>query len=210
MKKIILVFQCLIILSCSQNEKPAEIADERTDANTVSTDTLRTSESEQKNLKQLNDQILQILKQGNHRELANFIHPRKGVRFSMYAYIEPAKDKVFTREDFIKYINSNVKFTWGQKDGTGEIYQTTLKNYLEEWVYSRDFSKSDYSENEMKGKGNTINNLKEIYPNADFTENYINGSEQYSFMDWNSLRFVFEKLGNKYYLTAVVNDQWTI
>lgn len=210
MKKIILVFQCVIILSCSQNEKPAEIADERTDANTVSTDTLRTSESEQQNLKQLNDQILQILKQGNHRELANFIHPRKGVRFSMYAYIEPAKDKVFTREDFIKYINTNVKFTWGQKDGTGEIYQTTLKNYLEEWVYSRDFSKSDYSENEMKGKGNTINNLKEIYPNADFTENYINGSEQYSFMDWNSLRFVFEKLGNKYYLTAVVNDQWTI
>lgn len=210
MKKIILVFQCVIILSCSQNEKPAEIADERTDANTVSTDTLRTSESEQQNLKQLNDQILQILKQGNHRELANFIHPQKGVRFSMYAYTEPAKDKVFTREDFIKYINTNVKFTWGQKDGTGEIYQTTLKNYLEEWVYSRDFSKSDYSENEMKGKGNTINNLKEIYPNADFTENYINGSEQYSFMDWNSLRFVFEKLGNKYYLTAVVNDQWTI
>ncbi len=210
MKKIILVFQCVIILSCSQNEKPAEIADERTDANTVSTDTLRTSESEQQNLKQLNDQILQILKQGNHRELANFIDPQKGVRFSMYAYIEPAKDKVFTREDFIKYIDTNVKFTWGQKDGTGEIYQTTLKNYLEEWVYSRDYSKSDYSENEMKGKGNTINNLKEIYPNADFTENYINGSEQYSFMDWNSLRFVFEKLGNKYYLTAVVNDQWTI
>lgn len=210
MKKIILVFQCVIILSCSQNEKSAEIAGERTDANSVSTDTLRTFESEQQNLKQLNDQILQILKQGNHRNLANFIHPQKGVRFSMYAYIEPAKDKVFTREDFIKYINTNVKFTWGQKDGTGEIYQTTLKNYLEEWVYSRDFSKSDYSENEMKGKGNTINNLKEIYPNADFTENYINGSEQYSFMDWNSLRFVFEKLGNKYYLTAVVNDQWTI
>jgi hypothetical protein len=57
---------------------------------------------------------------------------------------------------------------------------------------------------------NSLNNLKAIYPKGDFTENYIKGSEANAEMDWKSLRLVFEELHGKYFLVAVVNDQWTI
>ena len=102
------------------------------------------------------------------------------------------------------------KFTWGEKDGTGDLLVISLENYLQQWIFKRDFTQSQFYLNEFKGKGNSLNNLKKIYPEADFTENYIPGSEKYSGMDWNALRFVFEKFQDEYYLVAVINDEWTI
>ncbi|MFP3597394.1 hypothetical protein [Chryseobacterium sp. SIMBA_029] len=55
-----------------------------------------------------------------------------------------------------------------------------------------------------------MNNLKEIYPKKDFTENYIKGTEKNGEMDWKTIRFVFDEFQGKYYLIAVINDQWTI
>ncbi|MBU4538175.1 MAG: hypothetical protein L6264_11185 [Weeksellaceae bacterium] len=161
-------------------------------------------------LKSLNDEIIQTLKTKNYTKFSTFIHPEKGIRFSMYAFIRPEKDKHFNTEDFMTYIGKPTKFTWGEKDGSGNLLIISLGDYLETWAFKRDFSSSEFSLNEFKGKGNSINNLEKIYPEAIFTENYIPGSEKYSGMDWNALRFVFEKYQGKYYLIAVVNDQWTI
>ena len=62
------------------------------------------------------------------------IHPAKGVRFSMYAYVNPDKDKVFSQAEFDKYLNqSKIKFTWGEKDGTGDLYIVSLPTYLANW-----------------------------------------------------------------------------
>ena len=86
----------------------------------------------------------------------------------------------------------------------------SLKNYLEKWVFVKDFTQSEVSLNEIKHRGNTINNIKEIYPNSNFTENYLEGTEEYAQMDWNSLRLVFEEYEGKLFLVGVINDQWTI
>lgn len=166
--------------------------------------------SKEENLRNLNDEILQLLKAKNYQKLASYIHPEKGLRFSMYAYVLPEKDKTFSKANFEKYINSNIKFTFGERDGSGEIYITTLKSYLENWVFKRDFTAAEYYLNEFKGHGNSLNNLIEIYPENDFTENHIKGSEQYGGMDWNSLRLVFEEFEGKNFLVAIVNDEWTI
>ena len=143
-------------------------------------------------------------------KFTNYIHPEKGVRFSMYAYVNPKKDKHFTKEDFKKYVATNIKFTWGEKDGTGDPLILSIKDYLIQWVFKKDFTKGEFHFNTFKGTGNSLNNLKEIYPNEDFTENYIGGSEEYGGMDWNCLRFVFEELFGTYYLVAAINDEWTI
>lgn len=161
-------------------------------------------------LKSLNDNVIQALKTKNYNKFSTFIHPEKGIRFSMYAFIRPEKDKHFSSEDFMTYINKPTKFTWGEKDGSGDLLIISLRDYLETWAFKRDFSGSEFYLNKFKGAGNSVNNLKKIYPDTSFTENYIPGSEKYSEMDWNALRFVFEKYRGKYYLVAVINDQWTI
>lgn len=157
-----------------------------------------------------NKDLLQILKEKNYNQFATYIHPKKGISFSMYAPINATNDKNFTKEEFVKYSDSNIKFTWGKKDGTGDYLVLSIKDYLQNWLYKQDFSASDYHFNDFKGAGNSLNNLKEIYPNSNFTENYIQGTEEFGGLDWYSVRFVFEEFEGKNYLVAVINDQWTI
>lgn len=164
----------------------------------------------QEAIRKINDDILASLKNKNYRAFSDYIHPEKGVRFSMYAFVNPVEDKHFSKADFQKYQPSKTIFTWGSRDGSGEIYKATINTYLAEWAFKKDFTKSEYSLNTFLAGGNSLNNLKEIYPDADFTENYISGSKKYGGMDWNALRFVFEEVNGRYYLIAVINDEWPV
>lgn len=142
--------------------------------------------------------------------IAPYIHPTKGVRFSMYAYVQPESDKVFTRKQFTQYLKeSKIKFTWGRTDGKGDLYITPLPDYLSDWVKADDFQPSSATLNEFQGAGNSLNNLKERYPDSEFVEFYYPGSKKYDGIDWRSLRLVFEEYQGQYYLLAIINDQWT-
>lgn len=155
--------------------------------------------------------IKQALAYQNYTAIAPLIHPTRGVRFSMYGYVEPKTDKVFSRAQFEQYLKaSKIKFTWGQQDGTGDLYITPLPNYLQVWVDGNKYKAIAPTLNEFQGFGNSLNNLTEIYPNADFFEFYHRGSKKYDGMDWRALRLVFEEYRGKRYLVAIINDQWTI
>ncbi|WP_144282170.1 hypothetical protein [Chryseobacterium echinoideorum] len=211
MKHFLIIFLMFFFISCEKKVS---------ENSAVSSDTIKKpdekAEISQKSfskeviLEKMNDDLLQAIKLGNYGTFSDCIHPEKGVRFSMYAFVNRNEDKHFSKADFQKYFPTKTIFTWGSRDGTGEIYQATINNYFKKWIFKKDFIQSKYSFNRFQGSGNSLNNLKEIYPDADFTENYISGSEKYSGMDWNSLRFVFEKFEGKYYLVAVINDEWTI
>lgn len=217
MKKHFYLLALLSLVYCSKESKTNSEISKKDSVVVVKSDSLNGKEinteagnlTKEETVKTLNDEILSTLKSKDYVKLSNSIHPEKGIRFSMYGYIQPKRDKLLTKEEFIKYIPTNIKFTWAEKDGTGDKLVLSLKDYLNTWVYVKDFTKSDYSENSIKAVGNSINNMKDIYPNSTFTENYLDGSEEYGGMDWNSLRFVFEELNGIYYLVAVINDQWT-
>lgn len=213
MKNIIYTL-AILSLTCCTKEKSKSSEVQKESVVTSKNDTVAIAEpvklSKEETLEKLNREILQSLKSKDYERFSTFIHPQKGIRFSMYAYVRPEKDKHFSREDFAKYVSTRTKFTWGERDGSGDILVLPLKDYLETWVFKRDFTHSEYHLNSFKGTGNSLNNLKEMYPKADFTENYIPGSEKYSGMDWNALRLVFVEYEGQYYLIAVVNDQWTI
>lgn len=168
--------------------------------------------SKQHQITQQAKDIKQALVHKNYQAITPHIHPTKGVRFSMYGYVQPDSDKVFSRQQFAQYLQeSRVKFTWGAKDGTGDLYITPLPDYLEEWVSDglNQVDSDSISYNAFQGKGNSLNNLKDKYPYGDFVELYFAGTKQYSGMDWRALRLVFEVYQGQYYLVAIVNDQWT-
>lgn len=216
MKKYFFILVLLSLTYCSkESETKSDILKKDS---IIQKDSLKTANSslesgtvnKEETLKTLNNEILSTLKMKDYVKFTNYIHPEKGVRFSMYAYVNPKKDKNFTKEEFKKYVTTDIKFTWGDQDGTGDPLVLSIKDYLRDWVFRKDFSKGEFQLNSFKGTGNSLNNLKEIYPKLSFTENYLPGSEEYAEMDWNSLRFVFEELYGTYYLVAVINDQWTI
>lgn len=206
------VFALSMIVACKKEvgkPVPNEI-DSIAQTKTDSADIIKNNANKEVVLKQTNDEVLKALKAKDYTTFASLIHPEKGIRFSMYAFVDMKGDKHFSKADFEKYQPTKTLFTWGAHDGSGDPYKATINDYLSKWVFSKDFTTSQYSLNKFIGGGNSLNNLQEIYPKDDFTENYIKGTEKYGEMDWKTVRFVFEEFQGKYYLIAVVNDQWTI
>ena len=113
---------------------------------------------------------------------------------------------------YLQYLReSNIRFTWGAKDGTGDPLVIPLPEYLQTWVNANTFNDgAKITINESQVNGNSINNLNEIYQNSDFVEFYSAGSEQYGGMDWRGMRLVFDEYQGKRYLVAIISDQWTI
>ncbi|WP_185289159.1 hypothetical protein [Chryseobacterium lactis] len=214
MKKLIIsMFVLGLILACKKevNKPVPNVIDSMAQAKSDNTaDMVKNNTIKESVLRHTNDEILQSLKNKDYKTFASWIHPEKGIRFSMYAFVDLKEDKHFSKADFEKYQPTKTLFTWGAEDGSGDPYKATINDYLGKWVFSRDFTASKYTLNTFTGGGNSMNNLKEIYPKADFTENYVKGTEKYGGMDWKTVRFVFEEYQDQYYLVAVVNDQWTI
>ena len=210
MKNPMYILALLLLIFCSKQESGNKSSDKSTALkdpvarSEVKKDTLNVIER----LKALNKEVLQSLKMKDYEKFSSFIHPEKGVTFSMYSYVNPEKDKHFSVTDFRKYITSPVKFTWGEQDGTGDLLILPVKDYLEKWVFKKDFTQSQLSINSYQGQGNTINNIRTTYEGY-LIENYIAGTEEYGLMDWNSLFFVFSEHEGEYYLVAVVNNSWT-
>ena len=168
------------------------------------------SDISQQTLKQQALRIQRALANKDFSRITNDIHPTRGVRFSMYAYVRPETDKVFNREQFAQYLQqSKIRFTWGEKDGTGDLLVTPLPTYLDTWIDASKFNNASISINEFQHSGNMINNLKKIYPNSEVVEFYHKGSKEYAGMDWRIMRLVFEEYQGKRYLVAIVNEQWT-
>jgi hypothetical protein len=212
MKKLFLSIFLINLVACTKEANKSE--DKKVDSTAQTS--VQTSNPGQATIsreviiKEANDEVLKTLKSKDYKRFAEFIHPEKGVRFSMYAFVDPKEDKQFSKPDFEKYQPTKTLFTWGTMDGSGDLYKATIDDYFVKWIYSKDFVTGQFSLNKFQGSGNSLNNLKEIYPKADFTENFIKGSKANAEMDWKCLRLVFEELQGKYYLVAVINDQWTI
>ena len=170
-----------------------------------------TLENNQQTLIQQATHIQQALASQNYAAIIDDIHPTRGVRFSMYAYVRPETDKVFSREQYAQYLQqSKIRFTWGEKDGTGDLLITPLPTYLDTWVAANKFNSVTPSSNDLKSHGNMINNIDNIYQKSDVVEFYHKGTEKYAGMDWRALRLVFDKYQGKRYLVAIINDQWTV
>ena len=101
---------------------------------------------------------------------------------------------------------------WGENDASGDPIKMTLDQFIKQYVYDADYLKADSLKvNQFIGGGNTRNNLLTIYPDCHFTESYFKGfDKKYEGMDWSSLRLVFKRSGDKYFLVAIVHDQWSI
>lgn len=155
--------------------------------------------------------IQRALANHDYASIINDIHPTKGVRFSMYAYVHLDKDKVFSRAQFAQYLReSRIRFTWGELDGSGETYIVPLPVYLDSWIDAKKFDNARITVNKFESRGNMINNVMEVYPGADVVDFYYRGSDQYEGMDWRGMCLVFENYQGKRYLVGIVNDRWTV
>ena len=201
----------LLTLSATGCQSTSESSETIVSQSTSSSSTPVSKDISNQTLIQQALRIQRALANKDFSRITDDIHPTRGVRFSMYAYVRPETDKVFSREQYAQYLQqSNIRFTWGEKDGTGDAFISPLPTYLDTWVAAKTFNGIAPSLNQSQARGNMINNIDKIYQNSEVVEFYYKGSDQYSGMDWRAMRLVFEEYQGKRYLVAVVNDQWTV
>lgn len=167
--------------------------------------------TEQDSIRAVGEQILMALKDADYTELIKYFS-EKGVRFSPYANIDLKTAKVFSPDEFILATQNNQSFIWGHFDGTGKQIKLNIPDYFKRFVYSADFLNAEaVGYDAVIKQGNSINNIKEVYPNHHYVDYHFSGfNQEAEGMDWTSLRLVFEKIDNEFYLVAIVHDQWTI
>ena len=205
-----------VFLCTSCNEQAKKTTEENTDTSVtaVSVDSVPVVSPPTKDslLAFTHRQILQTLKTKDFEKLAAFIHPTSGARFSPYGHIDTSMHRKFLPQQFINALKGGKKMLWGYYDGSGDSIKLSVDAYFKKFVYNADFlNAKQTSINKMIGSGNSLNNLQTIYKDADFIESYFPGFDaKYNGMDWTALRLVYRKYEDKFYLVAVVHDQWTI
>jgi hypothetical protein len=159
-------------------------------------------------------QVMLAIKSRDMGRLATFVHPRKGVRFSPYIYVNPKTERVLTRQQVVSLYKSRQRLVWGEEDATGDPIRMTFRQYLSNYVYRQDLLTDKavgYNPAERQGPGTSINNLLETYPRAILVRYHHDGikAPQGGEMDWQQLWLVFEKMGNQWYLVGIANNEWT-
>jgi hypothetical protein len=160
-------------------------------------------------------QIMLAIKNRDMQRLASFVHPRKGVRFSPYVYVDKKMAMVLSRQQVVSLYRSKRRFVWGEQDGSGDPIRLTFRQYLRSYVYRQDLltdKEVGYNPPDRGGPGTDINNVLENYPRAilvRYAHAGITGPRGGA-MDWQQLWLVFEKSGNDWYLVGIVNNEWTI
>jgi len=157
------------------------------------------------------EQVLVALKGKDAAELSKYVHPQKGIRFTPYTYINTATDLVFPLTGIPALFSSTNSYTWGSYDGSGEPINLTFSGYYAKFIYDKNFlAAPQVVFNQVMQRGNMTNNITAAYPQGVSIEYHFSGfNAQYSGMDWESLKLVFEQIDGNWYLVGIIHEQWT-
>ena len=155
---------------------------------------------------------IEAIRDRDFATLGRLAHPELGVRFSPYAYVRPQSDVVLTGAELAAGASDPRVRTWGVRDGSGEPIRGNLADYWESFVYDVDFAAADeVAWDRRLGHGNSIDNRDRVYPGTRTVEYHFRGFDpELDGLDWRSLRLVFASHDDRWYLVAIIHDQWTI
>jgi hypothetical protein len=157
------------------------------------------------------NELIDLLSIGDWTGFSEHFHPTEGCTFVPYTFMTE-DEQVFTAKSFQESIKNNTKHNWGEQDGSGNPIISTIKDYSSNYIYSANFKDSlvEIHYNQDFAFSNTQNNIYEYFPFSDAIEYYHPGSKGYEDMDWRSVIFRCSLIDGKYYLIAVVHNEWTI
>lgn len=155
--------------------------------------------------------VINALRRRDMRGLARFVHPARGVHFSPYLHTGSGEVRL-TRNNLASAWRSRRRRVWGGYDGSGNDIRMTFQRYFARFVYDRDFARApEVNYNEMPVRGNSLNDLLEVHPQAIIVEYHFPGRDpRFGGMDWRSLYLIYEREGREWFLVRITHDQWTI
>lgn len=155
--------------------------------------------------------VIFALKTEDFTTLAQFVWPQ-GLRFSPYEYVNTGTDIVLSTSEVANAPTISRSYVWGTTDGSGMPIDLGIGQYFEKFVNDADYMNAPETlYNQSVQRGNTINNIAQVYSGKQWVEFYFSGFDaQYQGMDWKSLTLVFDKVAGQWYLIGIVHGARTI
>ncbi len=152
--------------------------------------------------------VLKAIKSGDAKKMASLFSP-DGVLLSPDLHVDKG-DVRLKPEEFLRAWEENRSFVWGHEAGSGRPIEMGIRDFFKRYLYDRDYLNAPkVATNRRLGRGNTKDNVKEVYPDAVFVEFHFPGTEKNGGMDWSSLRVVLRKHGEDWKVVALLHDGWT-
>lgn len=156
-------------------------------------------------------QIMEYIRDQDFESLSEAVHPEFGVVFSPYATINLSSNKYFTASQIAGFANDENTYVWGKYDGKGDPIELTPAEYFEEFVFDIDYTQaSEIGIDYIIQTGNSLENIKDVFPDIRFVEFHYPGTEANAGLDWSSLRLGFEEYNGVLKLTVILHSEWTI
>lgn len=157
------------------------------------------------------DFAIKALKEKNIEQLKK-VTSKEGIRFSPYNYVDVDKHIVLKKDDLIQAFNSEINYVRWWEDGTWDPIIMTFKNYLKRYIYDLDFETLwERNYDQILQRGNTINNIDDIYSGASTVEFFIPGlNPEYWWMDRKSLTLILIQEDNERKIKWITHGERTI
>jgi hypothetical protein len=167
-------------------------------------------QAQKKEVMAMSNKIVAALKNKDMKTVASYVHPTKGLRFAPYGYMDKS-NLVFKKAQVPSLFLLRRTYVWGEYDGSGDPINAGFPEYYRKFIYDRNYARAGgVSYDKQIGFGNGVFNVRETYPKAKFVGyNFPEGTDG-NVMGWSTLYLVFEKSGARWYLIAVVHDEWVI
>jgi hypothetical protein len=169
---------------------------------------VESDEPSEQSAEEMAKSIVKALENENYGAISEYVSKEKGLLISPYEFIE--SDAVVLSKEEVENLSSVEKeYLWGYHDGSGKPIRSVPQAYFDRY---KGFTEPDQIIlDDVQQRGNTKNNIKEIFPDSKTVEFYQNGTDKYGGMDWRSLYLVFlQDAEGKLKLSALVTGEWTI
>jgi len=154
--------------------------------------------------------ILPLLQANDYTELASFVHPQNGLRFSPQLFIHTDTDLIFTREQVAGFASDSNIYTWGTHAAKGDLLQMSVNEYWSEYVIPLQPAQDWVMLAEGQGSPSiAIDNFIDVYQHTQYVDFLKPGTEEFGNLDWQLLRLAFERFSDgAYYLVGIIHDNW--
>lgn len=171
------------------------------------TEKYKADDENKSSIKKQANEVLRLLADQNMEALANHVHPEKGLLFAPYVYVKP-NAITFSQDEIAGLLEDTKVYNWGSQAASGKPIELRPNKYFDKYVNASAFTKADeVNLNKQTKLGITLNNIREVFPNAQTVEFYHEGTKEE--LNWGSLTLVFEDVDGSRKLVALVHNEWT-
>ena len=150
--------------------------------------------------------VMGLLSQQKLAELASFTHPDHRVWISPSTYLN---ENTFSADGALlgKLFESDEVIRWYDVTIEGSPMELTFGEYFPKYVWEKNYLQGDQYINEFIKRGPIVHNIQSNFPDCDVVEILVEGDEE---LDWRALNLVFQTVEDKFYLVAIIHDQYII